>query len=400
MGRPRKRTTLTSRSTQESAAALVEEADQNLVNTGFDAAKLDGDVMNVDPASFIDPSLAGNGDLSISDMSFLDFLDSDFMVNQPFSLEIPTIETPVTSMSWTTNLPGADVNNYSGDPGGSASLITPSLSSQGTSPSNHHQQPSPSSSLAPPEALQSTTCSCLADLYLALDSIARLPTQVVPALRTARTAAHTANNTIRCELCCPPIHKSMKLAPSAFQNTMLLGALLPSIADAYYRILELIDAEATRAIATHTQLTFNLAEYGGTWGELSRSAGGNNRTVVAHDETKVMDPAAWRRSVRSLLKIDVYGVNNNNTSLDNSHGGEKAITTTASFHQIGLRDLVAEMDEKSRGRHAEIDALIEAGLSAPTGLGGLQASHSRGKEPHCRHVVELAREAVDNLHIA
>lgn len=61
---------------------------------------------------------------------------------------------------------------------------------------------------------------------------------------------------------------------------------------------------------------------------------------------------------------------------------------------------MAEMDQKSRGRHAEIDALIEAGLSAPTGLNGLQASHSKGKEPHCRHIVELAREAVDNLHIA
>lgn len=393
MGRPRKRPNATSRSTQDPAAAVVEDADQNLVNTEFDAAKLDGNVMDVDPDSFIDPSLAGNGDFSISDMSFLDFLDSDFMVNQPFNLDMPTMETPKNPMSWTTNLPGAEVNNNSGDPGGSTSLNTPSLSSQGTSPSQHDQQPSPSSSLAPPEALQSTTCSCLADLYLALDSIARLPTQVVPALRTARTAAHTAHNTIRCELCCPPIHKSMKMAPSAFQNTMLLGALLPSIADAYYRILELIDAEATRAIATHTHLTFNLAEYGGTWGELSSSFGPVDDKTLAHNETKVMDPAAWRRSVRSLLKIDVYGVNNNNCR------GETA-AAAARFHQIGLRDLVAEMDEKSRGRHAEIDALIEAGLSAPTGLNGLQASHSRGKEPHCRHVVELAREAVDNLHIA
>lgn len=394
MGRPRKRPNATSRSTQDHAAAVVEGADQNLVNTQFDAAKLDGNVMDVDPASFIDPSLAGNGDFPISDMSFLEFLDSDFMVIQPFNLDMPTIETPETPMSWTTNLPGADVNNDSGDPGGSASLTTSSLSSQGTSPSQHYQQPSPSSSLAPPEALQTTTCSCLADLYLALDSIARLPTEVVPALRTARTAAHTAHNTIRCELCCPPIHKSMKMAPSAFQNTMLLGALLPSIADAYYRILELIDAEATRAIATHTHLTFNLAEYGGTWGELSSSFGPVDDKTLAHNETKVMDAAAWRRSVRSLLKIDVYGVNNNN----NNCRGETA--AAARFHQIGLRDLVAEMDEKSRGRHAEIDALIEAGLSAPTGLNGLQASHSRGKEPHCRHVVELAREAVDNLHIA
>lgn len=395
MGRPRKRPNTTNQPAQVSAVAVTSqlvEKDQELVDRQLDTAMLDSDVVNVDPASFLDPSLEGNADLSISDMSFLDFLDSDFMVNQPFNLEIPNIEAPITPMSWAPNLHGADVNKHSGDLSGSASL-----SSQGTSPSNHQQQPSPSSSLVPPEMLQSTTCSCLADLYLALDSIARLPTQVVPALRTARTAAHTAHNTIRCEVCCPPIHKSMKLAPSAFQNTMLLGALLPSIADAYYRTLELIDAEATRAIATHTHLTFNLAEYGGTWGELSNLGSGGNKNLAAHDETKVMDPAAWRRSVRSLLKIDVYGVNNNDNDNNNNSHGE---TATVRFHHIGLRDLVAEMDEKSRGRHAEIDALIEAGLSPPTGLNGLQASHSRGKEPHCRHVVELAREAVDNLHIA
>lgn len=397
MGRPRKRPNTISLSTPDSADTLnrqplEEEADQYYLDPGLDTAMLDGDLGNLDPASFIDPNLGDNPDLSMSDMSFLDFLDSDFMVNQPFNLDIPTIETPITPMSWATNLHGANVNSHSGDAHGSTSH-----SSQGTSPSTNHQQPSPSSSLGPPpETLQfTTTCSCLADLYLALDSIARLPTTVVPALRTARTAAHTAHNTIRCDLCCPPIYKSMKMAPSAFQNTMLLGALLPSIADAYYRILELVDAEATHAIATHTQLTFNLAEYGGTWGELSSSSSRSSSSSSsdgAGNETKVMDPATWRRSVRNLLKIDVYGVNNNNNTC---RGGQ-----TAPFQQIGLRDLVAEMDQKSRGRHAEIDALIEAGLSAPTGLNGLPATHSRGKEPHCRHVVELAREAVDNLHIA
>ncbi|KAJ4414424.1 hypothetical protein N0V82_007931 [Gnomoniopsis sp. IMI 355080] len=379
MGRPRKRPNA-SQSAQAPGLATtlqdIREKDHDGSCARIDVSMLDDTVLDLDPALTIDPGLAGSADISISDMSFLDFLDSDFMFNQP-------LDTDNLATDWTTNLHNSNVGPHLGETGGiSTSLTTPSLSSQGASPSEQQRpaQPTPSSSLAPPEPIQSTTCSCLADLYLALDSIARLPNEVIPALCTARTAAHAAHNAIRCEVCCPPIHKAMKLTAAAFQNSMLIGALIPSIADAYHRIQELVDAEATRAIATHIQLTFNLSEYGGTWGELS----GSNEA----DETKVMDPAAWRRRVRSLLKIDVYGVNTCNSD------------RTGRFQQIGLRDLVAEMDERSRERHAEIDALIDAGLSAPVGMNGLPASHSQGKEPHCRHVVQLAREAVDNLHIA
>lgn len=374
MGRPRKRPHA-SQSTIVPAKTFedVPKNDQNVSGVGIDINVMDDAVLDLNPVSFVDPSLTGNTDMTISDMSFLDFLGSDFMFNQPFDAEDPVTD-------WNINLHDTDVDAQLEVTGGSTSLTTPPLSSQGASPSEHKRpaQLTPIPSLAPTEKLQSTTCSCLADLYLALDSIARLPNDLIHALRTARTAAHAAHNAIRCEICCPPIHKAMKMTAVAFQNSMLIGALIPSIADAYHRILELVDAEATRAIATHTQLTFNLAEYGGTWGELGDSEA---------DETKIMDPAAWRRSVRSLLKIDVHGVNTLNAD------------GTARFQQIGLRDLVAEMDEKSRERHAEIDALIDAGLSAPVGMSGLPASHSQGKEPHCRHVVQLARDAVENLHI-
>lgn len=379
MGRPRKRPNANQTTQAPGPAATsedVREKDQDMSYAEIDVGMLDDAVLDLDPASFIVPGPAGNADMSISDMSFLDFLDSDFMFNQPF-------DTENLATDWATNLQDSNLGPHLGDTSEtSTSITTPSLSSQGASPSEQQRpaQLTPSSSLAPHEPIQSTTCSCLADLYLALDSLARLPNEVIPALRTARTAAHAAHNTIRCEVCCPPIHKTMKMTAAAFQNSMLIGALIPSIADAYHRILELVDAEATRAIATHIQLTFNLSEYGGTWGELTGSS--------EVDETKVMDPAAWRRRVRSLLKIDVYGVNTLNSD------------GTVRFRQMGLRDLVAEMDERSRARHAEIDAMIDAGLSAPVGMNGLPASHSQGKEPHCRHVVQLVREAVDNLHIS
>lgn len=328
-----------------------------------------------DPASIADPSLLCNADMLPSDMDLLDFLGSDFMLSQTFDPDKVPPAAPTDPTDWTISL--HDVNfdaHHRVEPGTNASLTTPSLSSLSS------QSPSPMDS----RPSQPNTCSCLANLYLALDAVARLPTDVIPALHTARSAAHTAHDAICCETCCPPLHKTMKMTASAFQNSMLLGALIPSIADAYHQILGLVDAEATRAIATHTPLTFALAAYGGTWGTLS-SCGPGSKDLR---ENKVMEPAAWRLSVRNLLKIDVYGVSALN------YGGK------AQFRQIGLRDLVAEMDEKSRERHAEVDALIEAGLPAPIGMNGLPARHTHGKEPHCRHVVQLAREAVENLYIA
>lgn len=379
MGRPRKRNTAKQSAHIPDPSSTLQDAqkkDQDVYDLGIEVRTLDNAVADLDPASLVDPSLAGNADVSISDMSFLDFLGSDFMSHQPFDTE-----SLVTD--WATDLHDTNGDARIGSTGGTTALTTPSHSTLDASPSDQQDprpfQLPPLSSPNPPEPLNSTACSCLAGLYLALDSIARLPNEVIPALRTARTAAHAAHNAIRCEICCPPIHKIMKMTATAFQNSMLIGALIPSIADAYHQILALIDAEATRAIAMHTQLTFNLSAYGGTWGEMDGSE---------VDECKVMDPASWRRSVRSLLKIDVYGVNTLNAD------------GTPRFRQIGLRDLVAEMDEKSQERHAEIDALIDAGLSAPVGLNGLSASHSQTKEPHCRHVVQLARDAVENLHIA
>lgn len=393
MGRPRKRQSAHHSSQAAAAPATVHDVqgeDQTVSDMATDVEMMDDAGLELQSAPFIDPSLASNTDLSISDMSFLDFLGSDFMFNQPFDTEGLAPAVPIDPTDWNPSLDDIPVDADLEDSGGSTSLTTPSVPSQGASPSDRTlSQLTPSSSLSQNEPAQpSATCSCLADLYLALDSIARLPTQVVPALRAARSAAHAAHNTIRCELCCPPLHKTKKLSASAFQNSMLLGALIPSIADAYHTILELVDAEVTHAIATHTQLTFNLSLYGGIWGTLLPSDGSSvtgSPSGFEMYENKVMDPATWRRSVRSLLKIDVYGVD---------CGGK------TQFRQIGLRDLVAEMEEKSRVRHAEVDALIDAGLPAPIAMSGLPASHSRGKEPHCRHVVQLAKDAVDSLHIA
>ncbi|CAN8099081.1 unnamed protein product [Discula destructiva] len=397
MGRPRKRPRSTSNPAHVTAAPASTGQDDLVeslpaVSKDVDLGLINDATLDLDPSSLIDPSLVYGTDTPISDMTFLDFLATDFTPVQAPNMTRSRSGLAIDPTTWTT--PQYDINL---DPN-STSLKPPSLTSQGTSPSEHT-----SDSLPPPispsldDASQPSTCSCLAKLYLALDSLTRLPTSVLPALHTARTAARTAHATLRCTVCCPPLQHSLATtatpAPGAapFQNMMLLGALIPSIVDAYHKILALVDVETARAISAQTQLTFSLSAYGGCWGDANgeSSGSGNSGACSGADavyESKVMEPAVWRLSVRGLLKMDVYGAS----------GGSRRLP----WQVTGLRDLVAEMDEKSRTRHAEIDALLDAGLTVPSMMRGLPAHHTVGKEPHCRPIIQVAIEAVASLHIA
>jgi hypothetical protein len=80
------------------------------------------------------------------------------------------------------------------------------------------------------------SCSCLASMYLALASLQQLPSDVIGALRTVRTAAATAATTIWCPQCGSIIVEQKKPAIDGFQNTMLLGTLLPIVAHGYQNL--------------------------------------------------------------------------------------------------------------------------------------------------------------------
>lgn len=192
--------------------------------------------------------------------------------------------------------------------------------------------------------------------------------------------------------------------PLAFQNTMVLCALVPSIAEAYHRILALVDAEAARAAAARARVPFSLSHYGGLWGVEAQScglAGGGGPAVY---EDRLLEPGQWRLAVRALLRVDVYGFN-----CDGDSGGGLTAPAPppgpgpgAGCSQVGLRALVAQMEERSRARHEEIDAMIDAGLVVPRTAAGLQPRHTRsleveGKQPPCRYMIGMAREAVESL---
>lgn len=129
-----------------------------------------------------------------------------------------------------------------------------------TNSSNEHYLTPPDAGVSPAAP---TSCSCLASMYLALSSLQQLPTDIVVALKTVRTAAQTAASCIWCPICGYVMFENPNPPIESFQNTMLLGTLLPIIANAYQRLLVMIDDETNAAEVAGTTKPFRFQDYGG-----------------------------------------------------------------------------------------------------------------------------------------
>lgn len=107
-------------------------------------------------------------------------------------------------------------------------------------------------------------------MYLSLASLQQLPTDSVTALKTVRGAAQVAATSIWCSKCGSVAIDNPNPPIESFQNTMLLGTILPIIANAYQRVLKIVDDEATAAEAAGQTLTFRFLDYGGLCGSQVR----------------------------------------------------------------------------------------------------------------------------------
>ena len=216
---------------------------------------------------------------------------------------------------------------------------TPALSS-GSNPSASDAGSSPSQTQTP-----LAPCSCLASMYLALASLQQLPTDIVLALKTVREAAMTASATIWCPQCGSVMVEKPKPLIEAFQNTMLLGTLIPIIANAYKRLLDMIDAETDAAVALGQTKTFRFHDYGGLCGTQQSI----HETMACIEKemmfnTVEMPPIQWRTTVRALLRVDIYGHEQDN------------------FRHRGLKVLVAEIEQRQRTRHAWLEHHPDVGV--------------------------------------
>lgn len=231
-------------------------------------------------------------------------------------------------------------------------------------------------------------CSCLASIYLSLAALQQFPSDVVSALKTVRGAAATAAAAIWCPQC-----GAIALNPSvptieAFQNTMLLGTLLPIIAYGYQRLLKMIDDETDAALAANQTKTFNLQNYGGICGRQSDDQ--DVLPCVGRDllfNSIETSPVNWRTTVRALLRVDIYG------------------HESPGFKHKGLKDLVTEMEFRQWARHEAIDAALAAG-TLDTQLLGHGFFNKFGefgekcdelKIHGCMQMLKTAKIAIDNL---
>ncbi|KAI1761868.1 hypothetical protein GGR53DRAFT_453100 [Hypoxylon sp. FL1150] len=231
-------------------------------------------------------------------------------------------------------------------------------------------------------------CAHTAALYLALDAMQTVPADLEEAIRHARRATKTAYHVVNCPVCSfqiePPENAAGSDIMRNFQNLMLLAALIPSIVHAYERILQAVDNEANKAVAERRHLVFKLRGLGGIlWGAGEHENCGAS-DVLNHRE---MEPAMWRLTVRALLKADVYGLS----------GMDSDAADRSPLH-IGLKDIVLQMEQKSKARHAVMDALEQSGAWQPPSCG--LKTHEKGETPTCQKVIAIAKASLDQLVIA
>jgi hypothetical protein len=232
-------------------------------------------------------------------------------------------------------------------------------------------------------------------MYLSLASLQQFPSDVVTALKTVRGACATAAATIWCQQCGTVLLEKPSPPIDAFQNVMLLGTILPIIANGYQRLLQMVDEETKTAESIGQTKTFRFHDYGGMCHQEAitpetMACAGKKETFKAVG----MPPQQWRTTVRALLRVDIYG------------------HEQPGFKHKGLKDLVAEMEHRQRTRHDMLDAHVAAQGkdSVDVGLfGGLKAPHGpghgnmrcAGEEPHgCLQILQMAKAAIDNIVIA
>ncbi|KAI0889680.1 uncharacterized protein GGS22DRAFT_2615 [Annulohypoxylon maeteangense] len=269
--------------------------------------------------------------------------------------------------------------------------LTPNTAStpESVSSNSSHSHKCSRTPAAPATTATPGTCAHTAALYLALDSMQSAPEGVEAAIRHARRATRTAYDVVFCPVCSfnvqPPDHAADIMRN--FQNLMLLAALIPSIVHAYERILHAVDVETARATAERRRLVFKLAGFGGIlWADAEAEECASAATL----DYREMEPAMWRLTVRALLKVDVYG-------LTESRGGMEA--QALPLH-IGLKDIVMQMEQKSKARHAVMDALMASGAWDPRACGMGIRMHEPGETPTCLRVIAIAKASIDSLIIA
>ncbi|KAK3398040.1 hypothetical protein B0T20DRAFT_239128 [Sordaria brevicollis] len=267
-----------------------------------------------------------------------------------------------------------------------------------------HLTPGGSSTTSPSDSTNSSNdhhasgvqyCACSDNLRKGMESLRYVPTDdITQALYTVRTVTKIAHDTILCTTCGDPPYPSYKtennntdtgdnsnLNPNpvndeteppvaAIQNMVLLAAILPSLAAAYTQLLELVEKKTTSAASAGRLIFYDLEGYGGLWGPIATSWKRCEDLVALLAQP--LPAPTWRLMARAMLKLDVYGQSG---ALGSASQG--TVVTLASRKvegpcdtvvHVGLKDIFARMEERSRRRQERLEALIASGELELEGL--------------------------------
>lgn len=241
-----------------------------------------------------------------------------------------------------------------------------------------------------PKAIPSVSCGCLSSLYLALDSLSRIPSDIPSAMRVARNATKVAHDVIKCSQCSDTLVDDPTRPPpiQCFQNLMCLAALVPSACNAYASILEMLDKETAAANKEQRSIYFSFKDIGGLFGTLGESV---QCTQASNVHKQWLKPDVWRTTMRAVLRIDVYGFT------ESVH-----CDSTPLYHQKGLKDVVTLLEERSKRRHDKLDSLVAEGKMPHTHYMMMPGPYRPvpPEQRNCIKILEAARIALDNLVIA
>lgn len=98
-----------------------------------------------------------------------------------------------------------------------------------------------------------------------------------------------------------------------------------------------------------------------------------------------MPPHQWRNTVRAMLRVDIYG--------HEQHG----------FKHKGLKDLVAELEQRQIARHQLLEVWGTDGVHFTTMESGRPLCYDdhQIKQPRaCLQILQMAKISIDNLVIA
>ncbi|KAM0743317.1 hypothetical protein ACQRIT_003494 [Beauveria bassiana] len=311
----------------------------------------------------------------------LSFLDPVFATAPPTGSQNAFVATPDLSVG--SHTPFHSEPSFSPPPHRARAAAAASPGPQGYAPR-----------VAGPEPLHpipTVSCPCLSALYMALESLTNLPRDVCAAMRVARHASRVAQGVVTCKVCsCDFLDVSKPPPMQAFQNMMLLATLVPSACNAYTAMVEMIDRECSLATQQGRRIPLSVRELGGLWDRHQAEGGGGGRWLPAElmdCDNAELEPREWRRIMLAVIRLDVYG------DKEDRSGG-------TSSGAMGLGDVVAALDERSRKRHELVDACAAAGTLPPHRHYMMTPRSCKPEDRNCVRVLEVARSALNSLVIS